>query len=72
MVPVTLVAGVRRGTASPRLGRLPSIGAVAGALLALAVAVVVRGIVYGPFALTMAVREIVQMVRAERTPGAPA
>lgn len=65
------IVHLRKGTASPRLGRLLSIGAisgaVAGALLGLALDSVVLGTIFGTFALTMGIREIVQMVRAGRT-----
>ncbi|MBW0106020.1 sulfite exporter TauE/SafE family protein [Pseudonocardia sp. KRD291] len=73
-VPNSVVGGVmhlRKGTASPRLGRLLSIGAVpgaaVGALLALMLDSVVLGLVFGTFALAMGVREILQMTRARRT-----
>ncbi|MFP5019186.1 TSUP family transporter [Pseudonocardia phyllosphaerae] len=69
-VPNSIVGGImhlRKGTASPRLGRLLSVGAVpgavAGALLALALDAVVLGIVFGTFALAMGIREIAQMTR---------
>ncbi|WP_245607120.1 TSUP family transporter [Pseudonocardia spinosispora] len=72
-VPNSIVGGymhLRKGTASARLGRLLSVGAVpgaiAGALLALALDSVVLGVVFGTFALAMGIREIVSMIRADR------
>jgi uncharacterized membrane protein YfcA len=72
-VPNSIAGGIvhlRQGTASLRIGSLlgaaAAPGTVAGALLGLALGDVVLGVVFGTFALTMAVREIVQL---RRTPG---
>ncbi|HEY2224537.1 sulfite exporter TauE/SafE family protein [Actinomycetospora sp.] len=69
-VPNSLVGGlvhVRQGTASLRIGTLmggaAAPGTVAGALLGLALDDVVLGVVFGTFALTMAVREIAHLRR---------
>jgi hypothetical protein len=61
------IVHLRKGTASPRLGGLLSVGAIpgaaAGALLALALSSVVLGVVFGTFASAMGVREIAQLIR---------
>lgn len=64
---------LRQGTASARWGRLLALssvpGTVAGAFLGLALDAVVLGCVFGTFALTMAVREIAQLVRRRGAAG---
>ncbi|RZT84466.1 hypothetical protein EV383_1308 [Pseudonocardia sediminis] len=69
-VPNSIVGGVvhlRQGTASSRWGWLLGLtavpGVVVGALIGLALDAVVLGVVFGTFALAMAVREIVQLAR---------
>jgi uncharacterized membrane protein YfcA len=61
------VVHVRQGTASSRWGRLLGLtaapGVVAGAVLGLALDASVLGVVFGTFALLMAVREVVALVR---------
>ena len=68
---VGAVAHLRHGTASPRLSSYLSLGAVpgaaAGALLALALDDVVLNLVFGTFALTMGIREILQLARHRRS-----
>lgn len=71
--PNSLVGGIshlRQGTASLRiamvLGLAAAPGAVVGALLALALGDVVLGLVFGTFALAMAVREVVLLLRRRR------
>ncbi len=58
---------LRQGTASGRWGALLGLtaapGVVAGALLGLALDAVVLGVVFATFALAMAIREIVQLIR---------
>lgn len=73
--PNSLVGGLshlRQGTASARIANLLGVasapGAVAGALLGLALGNVVLGLVFGTFSLVMAVRETVALVRLRRTP----
>jgi hypothetical protein len=65
------VVHVRQGTASPRWGWLLGLtaapGVSAGAVLGLALDALVLGLIFGTFALLMAVREVVAMVR--RRPG---
>lgn len=62
---------VRQGTASVRWGWLLGLasvpGVIAGALLGLALDTAVLGLVFGTFALLMAVREIVALARRPRT-----
>ena len=64
------IVHVRQGTGSPRWGALLSVGALpgtaGGALLGLALDAVVLGLVFGTFALTMAVREIHGLVAYRR------
>lgn len=64
------VVHLRAGTASPRLSIWLSIGAVpgavAGALLALALDSLVLGVVFGTFALLMGIREIIQLRRSHQ------
>jgi uncharacterized membrane protein YfcA len=61
------VVHVRQGTASSRWGWLLGLtaapGVVAGAVLGLALDAAVLGVVFGTFALLMAVREVVALVR---------
>lgn len=61
------VVHVRQGTASSRWGWLLGLaaapGVVAGAVLGLALDAVVVGLIFGAFALLMAVREIVALMR---------
>ena len=74
--PNSLVSGIahlRQGTASLRIatlvGAASAPGAAAGALLALALDNVVLGVVFGTFALLMAVREVVLFVRRRAAVG---
>lgn len=74
--PNSLVSGIahlRQGTASLRIatlvGAASAPGAAAGALLALALDNVVLGVVFGTFALLMAVREVVLFVRRRAAAG---
>lgn len=64
---VGTVVHLRQGTASARwgwlLGMTAAPGVVAGALLGLALDAVVLGVVFGTFALAMAVRETVALLR---------
>ena len=69
-IPNSLVGGwlhVRKGTASARWGWLLGLtsvpGVVAGAVLGLALDAEVLGLVFGTFALLMALREIVALIR---------
>jgi hypothetical protein len=71
-IPNSLVGGyvhLRQGTASLRaatvLGLAAIPGTVVGALVGLALDATVLGLVFGTFALAMALREIVQFVRAD-------
>ncbi|MCW0212994.1 MAG: sulfite exporter TauE/SafE family protein [Pseudonocardia sp.] len=70
------IVHLRKGTAAPSLsgwlslGAIP--GAIAGALLALALDSVVLGVVFGTFALAMGIREINQMIRTGRCARTPA
>lgn len=74
-VPNSVVGSVvhaRQGTASSRWGRLLGLtaapGVVAGAVLGLALDSEVLGLVFGVFALLMAVREIAALVRRRSAP----
>jgi len=74
-IPNSVVAGwvhVRQGTASARWGWLLGLtsapGVVVGALLGLALATDVLGLVFGAVALLMAVREIVALMRRRSPP----
>jgi len=64
------VVHARQGTASSRWGWLLGLtaapGVVAGAVLGLALDTEVLGLVFGVFALLMAVREIVALARRRR------
>jgi uncharacterized membrane protein YfcA len=73
--PNSLVGGLahrRQGTADLRIASLVGLaavpGAVGGAFLALALGNTVVGLVFGTFALVMAVREVVLLVRYRRAP----
>lgn len=74
-IPNSVVAGwvhVRQGTASARWGWLLGLtaapGVVVGALLGLALATDVLGLVFGAVALLMAVREIIALARRRSPP----
>ncbi len=64
---VGAVVHLRNGTASPLIGKYLSLGAVpgaaAGALLALVLNNIVLCVVFATFALTMGIREILQLAR---------
>ncbi|NMO91212.1 TSUP family transporter [Actinomycetospora sp. TBRC 11914] len=73
--PNSLVGGLahrRQGTADLRIATLVGLaavpGAVGGAFLALALGNAVVGLVFGTFALVMAVREVALLVRHRRAP----
>lgn len=67
---VGTVVHLRQGTASARWGWLLGLtavpGVVAGALLGLSMDTLVLGVVFGTFALAMAVREIIALARGRR------
>ncbi|MEV0280159.1 sulfite exporter TauE/SafE family protein [Streptomyces sp. NPDC050610] len=64
---VGAIVHLRNGTASPPISRHLSLGAIpgaaAGALLALVLNSVALGVVFATFALTMGIREILQLAR---------